>query len=155
MACLRNPHRLLAHAELQADAREHPGSQLQLGIADARAHQHGSRLLVDRGLDGVNLAAELLLGIGVDRDPQRLPGGKPREIDLRNAKVELDDVDLVEPRDVGARPRRYAPSLTWRRPATPVNGAVTCVLASFASSSRCLASERAQFERCFVERLRG
>ena len=117
-----------------------PGRSLSCGFA-TRACEHRARLLVDRGLDRVDLAGEARLRECVDRHAHREAGLELREVGLGHAEIELELVDLLEARDVGAG-GDVSPSLTWRRPATPANGARISLFASFASSSLCLARAR-------------
>src|SRR4029079_15014202 len=78
------------------DAREQPASKLDALIRQARAYDDCAAVDVDFRLDGVHGAVEGLRRKSIDSDGDVLSGHDVRQVDLADAEIDFQEVDVDE-----------------------------------------------------------
>ena len=93
---LRHQHRLRVAIDDQRDAREQPRPQLVALIRQARANHDGAAVDVDFRFDRIHRAVECLRRKRIDSDGDVLPGHDVGQIDLADAEIDLQEIDVDE-----------------------------------------------------------
>ena len=136
---------LLGHAQgifFQLQEHGHAGeetrAQALILVRHERPHQQAAAGNVEPRIDGVDLALEDVLRVGVDLDANGLADPDRRQEPLRHPEISLDRIDGLQI-DEGLTRVMYSPALTWRKPTMPENGATMRALSSCTRASSTVA----------------
>lgn len=97
-------HDLVFHrGQYDAGAGEHAGTELAVVVRNVCLHLDQAALIVDRGLDGRDLAVKLGLGIGIHVDLDGLSQGDFGDVGLGHGEAQAHHAGVFQAHNLGTR----------------------------------------------------